>query len=985
MEFNYRWIKDPKVFQMNRLNVHSSHHFYRSYEDLRKRKSDFIESLNGIWKFHYAPNEQSMIKNFFEEDYQCQGWSDIKVPGHIQLQGYDKPMYVNQMYPWSSFEQILPGDIPKKFNPVGSYIKEFEWKDDITHTLYLYFHGVESAFALWVNGVFVGYSEDSFTPASFDISDIVKKGKNKIAVAVFKYSSGSWLEDQDFWRFSGIFRDVELISIPSVHLYDLFVKTILNDSLTKADIQIQSHFIGQYHQKYGKALLYDKDGQLVDEKIFDIEEDIMIHMNVDSPILWSAENPYLYTLIIEIKNHEHMIEVIEQRVGIRKFEIKNGVMCINGKRIIFHGINRHEFSPQNGRAITYEETLKDIQIIKQNNINAIRTSHYPNQNYFYELCDEYGLYVIDEANLETHGTWSEFYNRDMILPDDKEEWLKAIIDRANSMFQRDKNHPSILIWSCGNESYGGLNLYKMSEFLRSKDDTRLIHYEGISWDRRYNDTSDIESQMYTPAKDVETYLKNHHDKPFILCEYAHAMGNSNGALFKYTDLEKTYEQYQGGFIWDFADQALAYDKGYAYGGDFQERPSDYDFCGNGVVFANRQLTPKMQEVKYCYQMVDIQMNAHQVTIDNRYLFTNLKQFQTYVYLLCDGKIIDQYQCCIDVEPLSQITIDQPFVVDDKHEYCVQVSIIDDCQKNEIAFGQYIFKYIDDTPVINGRIEIAEDFMNVGVCGEEFHMIFSKTKGLVSYRYLNEEFIRIPPRPNFYRPSTQNDVENQYGYRYGQWLQASLYSQCQMKHIDKKDDQIELIYEYKLAGKFETTLEVIYHVYANGKVDVTMDYQPSSYQIEMSEFGMMFMLYPDFNHISYYGYGPEENYIDRYLGARLGLFEYNVQDNLTPYLMPQECGNRTHVRHMMIDNGKIGLLFKGDCFEMSGLPYTPFELENAKHAYELPPIYQSVVRINQQQMGIAGDNTWGARTHDEYLLSSQKRYHFHFSFQAQLKR
>ena len=584
MEMNNEWVKDPKVFNINREKAHASIHRYASLEEMHTNKSSYIYSLNGKWKFHYANGFNQLIKDFSNKDYNSDNWDEINVPGHIQLQGYGTPMYVNQIYPWSAIEQIIPGEIPEH-NPIGSYITYFDnsvIKDNTD--VYITFKGVESAMALWVNGIFVGYSEDTFTPSRFNITSLIEEGNNKIAVSVYRFSSGSWLEDQDFWRFSGIFRDVELEMVPHTHLEDVKILTHLNDTYDHAVVEVNPTVIHPtkviYTLKYNDEIIASQ-----------IKEDsTSLQFELEHPHLWSAEKPHLYTLIIEVMDEEGLVECISQQVGVREFKIINGIMCINGQRIIFHGVNRHEFSAYTGRYVSYEETKQDILNMKAHNINALRTSHYPNQSFVYDLCDEYGLYVIDEVNLETHGTWSEYFDKEHIIPDNKPEWLDIILDRANSMYERDKNHPSIIIWSLGNESHGGKNLYEMSQFLRNKDQSRVIHYEGIFHDRSYNETSDIESQMYTYVKDIEKYLTTHQDKPFILCEYAHSMGNSNGALFKYIDLEKKYPLYQGGFIWDYIDQALYHDGKLCYGGDFKERPSDYDFCGDGLVFANRKNT-----------------------------------------------------------------------------------------------------------------------------------------------------------------------------------------------------------------------------------------------------------------------------------------------------------------------------------------------------------------------------------------------------------
>ena len=1001
MKFNRDWIKDPECYEVNREEACSDHSYYANKEEMLKDESSFVYSLNGVWKFHYAKNLKETIQGFEAKDYDCKDFDNIKVPGHIQMQGYGDPMYVNIMYPWTGKEDIRPGEIPEHFNPVGSYVKYVEIPENFKgKPVYIKFHGVESAFALWVNGEFVGYSEDSFTPATFDITHTIdENGINKIAVQVYKHSSGSWLEDQDFWRFSGIFRDVELLTVPSTHIQDIFIKTLMDEPFDKASLDVQMLVKGDLDGTI-HLQLFDEDQEEVLNKDYSIENHIHIGLDVEQPYLWSAESPYLYTLVLTIEKDGQIIEMIYQKVGFRTFTMKDGIMCINGKRIVFNGVNRHEFSAKHGRAVTKEEILEDILIIKQNNINAIRTSHYPNSSYFYKLCDEYGIYVIDETNLETHGTWCDFYDESLILPNDHPEWLGAVLDRANSMMQRDKNHPSIIIWSCGNESHGGKDIYLMSEYFREHDGARLVHYEGIARDRRYNDTSDMESQMYTPASEVEAFIQEHPEKPFILCEYTHAMGNSNGAMHKYTDLAKKYDKYQGGFIWDFVDQAI-YTKDrynneyYAYGGDFNERPSDYDFCGNGIVFANRDLTPKMQEVFYNYQSIDTVIDEQDITITNRYLFTNLDEFVMHILILKDGKEIEAIDKIIYLEPGDTTTIHNPFTpLDQDHEYCLQVfySTLEEglaTPKNHVvAYEQYIYPYekqavISTTPVL----KMTDDFANVGVIGVDFNIIFSKAHGgIEEYNYLGQSLLKAVPKPNFYRPSNQNDTANQYGYRYGNWFIASLYQKTSFKYAKMSEDKlsVDVCYEHTLPGIKETILKVNYHVDGTGKVEVTMDYTPDADQIEMSEFGMMFTLPLEQDQVEFYGFGPEENYQDRNKGALLGIYDYNIYDNFTPYLMPQECGNRTNVRYFDIMNkDNIGLHFESDQMEFSALPYTPIEIESAKHQYELPLPYQAVVRVSEQQMGVAGDNTWGARVHDEYRLSKD-RHIFTFSFVGKVK-
>jgi len=980
MEMNKEWIQDPKIFKINRDKPSASLKYYKNKEELKQQRSSLRISLNGVWKFEYAKNLKLCNNDFYKLGYDCTSWNDITVPGHIQLQGYGKPVYVNQVYPWSASEQIIPGEIPEN-NPVGSYVKYIDINEQmLENKIKICFHGVESAFALWINGYFIGYSEDTFTPSTFDIGQYLKIGQNKIAVQVYRYSSGSWLEDQDFWRFSGIFRDVELLLIPSTHLQDLKVVTELNENYTQAKIILDLDVIGKFNESEIICYLYDQQ-QLLQTQTVHQEEKSVLHFFIDQPKLWSSETPYLYQLIIEIKENQKTIEIIQQNIGIREFKIKDGIMCINGKRIVFHGVNRHEFSPKTGRVISYEETKKDLLIMKENNINALRTSHYPNQSFVYDLCDELGLYVIDEVNLETHGTWSDFFDKEHILPHNHMEWLDIVLDRANSMYERDKNHPSILIWSLGNESYGGEVLFQEAEFLRKKDQTRLIHYEGIFYDRSFPNTSDIESQMYTPAIDVEKYIQEHKEKPFILCEYAHAMGNSNGALFKYTDLEKKYILYQGGFIWDFVDQALEDENGLLrYGGDFKDRPSDYDFCGNGIVFADRTLTPKMQEVKYCYQNIDMVIDENDIKVTNRYLFTNLNQFTFFIQLFQEGKLVDEKIQTIELEPEQSYVFQNPFTVQEQtKQYHILVSIQDQNQ-HEVAHEQFIYPCHKEETHANLDIKIVEDFLNIGIIGQNFHAQFSKRKGLTSYQIQNEEMIRVMPKPQFFRAATNNDVENQYGYRYAQWLTASLYAQNQFVKIVKEKQKCQIYYEYQLPNLGEEKLNLVYTVYGDGEIVVDMDYQPNGKNIEMPAFGMMLQLYKEYDQVEYFGFGPDENYIDRNKGAILGHYQYKVKDNMTPYLYPQECGHRTNVQMITINNGRYQLVIEGQ-LEFSALPYTPFEIENARHMDELPQPYQTVLCVYEKQMGIAGDNTWGAKTHDEFLLSATQKHHLHFSLKG----
>lgn len=1009
MEYTLDYLVNPEIFQINRMDAHSDHKYYASLEESKNKLTKLKKSLNGIWKFSYGKNPDLRIKDFFKENFNSNHWDNIRVPGHIQLQGYGTPHYVNTMYPWDGHEKLIPPEIPKDFNPVGSYIKKFtvpkEWDKN---AVYISFQGVESAFYLWINGNFVGYSEDSFTPSEFDISKYLKEGENTLAVEVYKWCSGSWLEDQDFWRFSGIFRDVYLYSIPKVHIEDLFIKTeIENLNTVENRVALVDIDLKLKYQENRKIKLnckcYDNKNFLISEskKNFIEKGKCTLSFKIEKPLLWSAEKPNLYEveiLVIDEKTDE-IIEVVIQKIGIRKFELIDKIMYINGKRIVFKGVNRHEFSCYNGRVISEEEMVWDIKFLKANNFNAVRTSHYPNVTRWYELCDEYGLYIIDEANIETHGTWQKMgiCKPDNPVPESRPEWREIVLDRGKSMFERDKNHSSILIWSCGNEAYGGKNLYEMSQYFRKVDPSRLVHYEGIFWDRRYNDTSDMESRMYAKVFEIEEYLNDNPQKPFILCEYSHAMGNSNGGLHKYVELEEKYPLYQGGFIWDYIDQSIMWknSKGeqfLAFGGDFDDRPTDYNFCVNGLVYGDRKPSPKVQEVKYLFSNFEVKPQKNSVYIKNKSLFTNLNEYDVTWKLFKDGIQIENGKLDIYLEPLSAKEF--PINLTEKTEYGEYIIEISISLKNnefwaeknyEIAFGQFVYKIekkvereIHNKP----KLHIADCDVNYGVKGEGFHIIFSKSYGsIISLKYLNKEFIKSPIMPNFWRAITDNDRGNKMAFRYSQWKIASLYAKHSEIEIKNFENEAIIKYIYELPTLPLTKCEVEYRVFGCGTIEVNLSYPGYDNISEIPVFGVSFKIPGEYKRIEWYGNGPEESYVDRKHGAKLGIYKSEVKKQMSQYVIPQECGNKTDTRWIKITNDKEeGLLIKADWkenFEFSALPYTVHEIENAYHHYDLPNSDYTVLNINKIQMGVGGDDSWGAKTHDEYLIPSKKPLMFRF--------
>ena len=1042
MQFDYNKVKDPEFFKENRLDAHSDHIWYRNPAEEKEGVTSFRQSLNGLWKFAYAPNYQASVKGFEAADFDCKSWADIRVPAHIQMEGYDSPQYANVQYPWDGRQEVSPGQIPERFNPVASYVKYFTVPDAMKgEPLYISFQGVESAFALWCNGKYVGYSEDTFTPSEFELTPFIREGENKLAVQVFKWSSSSWCEDQDFFRFSGIFRDVYLYTVPVTHIWDIRVQTILNDSFDDGELVLDIKATGmgkisvtllEEEKQYRYSEKYERfPGQVIKSRaVADmtavLKEENRFRIPVEKPLLWSAEEPNLYKLVIEVTDADgQTCEIVPQLVGFRRFELKDTLMKLNGKRIVFKGVNRHEFSSRTGRVVSEAELWQDLVTMKQHNINAIRTCHYPNDSRIYNLCDQLGLYLIDECNLESHGSWEPVTRgaaeADSVVPGNRTEWHDMMLDRANSMYQRDKNHASILIWSCGNESYGGKNIYDMSCFFRENDPGRLVHYEGVFHDRSYPDTSDMESQMYTHAEDIAAWLKKDRSKPFICCEYTHAMGNSCGAMHKYTELTDSEPLYQGGFIWDYVDQSIykkdRYGKEFqAYGGDFDDRPCDYNFSGNGIAYGgDRMPSPKMQEVKYNYSNIAIEVTEEKIRIVNKNLFVDTSDFDCFVRLEQEGRLLEEVLLPTDVEPGCSGEFAMPIRLSaypETKEYVITVSF---CLKkdvpwakagHELAFGQGVFvgknrehsspddmsveqRLITPQPIaVRKPFEVIRGMYNLGVRGEAFEALFSYgSGGLVSYRFGGKELLKTTPRPNFWRAPIDNDCGNDMMQRYGQWKLASMYSthkgvKEQNPVVEAEADQVKVTYTYLLPTKPAADCQVQYTVYGDGTIKTTLSYLPVVELGDMPEFGMLFKMDADYGNLEWYGNGPEETYADRMRGAKLGLYHNKVADNMARYMVPQECGNKTKVRYARVtdDRGR-GLLFVGDEMYFSALPYTPHELENAAHPNELPPVQYTVIRAALGQMGVGGDDSWGSKVQEEYLIPIDKKLEFSFWFKG----
>ena len=923
-----------------------------------------------------------------------------------------------------------------------------------------------------------GYSEDSFTPSEFELTPYLKDGENKLAVQVFKWTIGSWCEDQDFFRFSGIFRSVYLYMIPKTHLCDIKIRPQVAENLScgTLELDLRSCCSGSVRIQLverGRLDLAESRYETPEgTEVFALEEKMEGTLHVSREVadvkLWSAEEPYLYELWMELILFRFMVTT---SVSVSSMLTTRPVRELNSWRLTPLNTIRFPFksiSPSfisNRRKPIFDATTSCIfpaasyTSIRSSyrygssalhsftsatsretcKVPSIRTCHYPDNVGLYELCDIYGLYMIAENNMESHGSWDAAAMRKIadpqtIVPGDNPKWEARMLDRVNSCYQRDKNHPAILIWSCGNESYGGSVIYQMSEKFRELDSDRLVHYEGVYNDRRYNGSSDMESQMYPPVERIVKNLAEQKEKPFICCEYTHAMGNSCGAMHKYTDLTDTEPRYQGGFIWDYIDQSITkkdrYGKEFqAYGGDFLERPTDYNFSGNGICYAKgRAESPKMQEVKFNYQNISVSFTEDGFTVKNKNLFTDTAEYDCILLLEKNGVAAGRRKIALSVAPLSEKTfvlaeLEGCMALADElehagkeagAEYALTVSFVLREELlwakpgHEIAFGQKIFAA--KSPANGGTIgdaaaeyegkcvtnrkaglQIIRGKWNLGVKGENFDVLFSYNScGLVSYRYMGKELIEKIPMPNFWRAPIDNDCGSRMQGRMAQWKIASMYAGMSSKGmfdyeepvVREAENSVSITYTYLLPTTPQAKCRVTYTVTPDAYVQTELTYDPMEELGDMPEFGMLFKLNADYERLEWYGLGPQETYADRRCGAKLGVYKNRVADNMAQYLVPQECGNKVGVRYAKVTDARgRGMLFTGDELSFSALPYTPHELENAMHAYELPEVHYTVVRVALAQMGIGGDDSWGAPVHPEYHIDVTKPLTLRFGFRG----
>lgn len=1011
------WLEDPGVYEVNRRKAHSDHVF----PFFKEAKAEGINVLNldGTWKFVWdeKPPEYGLRgmsdetgERFFQAAFWEKDWKEIQVPGHVQIQGYDSCHYVNTMYPWDGHSELRPPSVPWEDNPAGSYIREFTIGDDeafLKDRVFVSFQGVETAFYVWCNERFVGYGEDGFTPSEYELTGMLHRGVNRLEVRVYKRSSASWIEDQDFFRFTGIFRSVFVYCVPPVHLEDIFVKADLTeggrDGRLEAELTVESQNGGCYEAD----LELEDNGQMVlarTEKGQGERNVIVFTGRIPEVKPWSSETPFRYLLRITLRDEKGREEIITQYIGFRRFEIKGGLMCINGRPIAFHGINRHEFDWHRGRAVTGEDMVSDILFLKRHNINAVRTCHYPNQSLWYELCDRYGIYLMDEANLESHGSWQKMgaCEPSWNVPGSLPQWRDCTIDRARSMMERDKNHPSVLIWSCGNESYAGEDIREMGRLFKKRDPGRLVHYEGVFWNREFEDISDMESQMYTPPKKVREFLEHGNGKPFIMCEYMHAMGNSLGGMDRYMELEYKYPAYQGGFVWDMIDQAIAVKKSDgkeypAYGGDFGDRPTDWQFCGNGILYADRQISPKAAEVKAQYAFVRprICLEERMVEIENRQIFSDLSGYEFVLKIFRDGEDWREFSfeaaACAgetDRQSFETIGLEKDWKPKDGKEYVLKISVR---LASDTLWAEKGYETAFCEAVIPGRPEksksnfgepvtLIHGDVNLGARTGQMELMFSyQDGGMVSLKQKGRQWLLRPPMPVYWRASTDNDRGNGFAEESRIWLSKTWFPDLSRGKVKITEEEGEARFSFDMEDA-----AVGYCVRRDGRLGVNVTFHGKKGYPGLPVFGLGFELPKEADRFSWYGRGPWENYPDRKAGTGLGIYESTPLEQLSRYLKPQECGMHMDTRWLTLQTVQgewIRFEAEEAPFHFSVLPCSIQELENARHREELPESFRTCVLIAGAVRGVGGNDSWGAPVYPEYEIPGDRDITFSFTVSA----
>ncbi len=1003
----------PAVVQVNKEAPHATLFPYESKalaKANKKADSRYYQLLNGQWKFNWVSKPADRPADFYKTDFDDSAWSTFPVPANWEINGYGTPIYVN--IPYEFAKKPKPPELPQDNNPVGSYRKTFNIPDHWTdRQIFIHLGAVKSAFYIWINGQKVGYSQDSKLPAEFDITEYIHPGNNLLALEVYRWSDGTYLECQDFWRISGIERDVFLWAAPKVHIRDYFIRTTLSENYTDGIIDLDLN-LRRYNNKTTSDT-YSVQLELLDENgnVFltnnntitfpEREQEVFtnVKINAGKPNRWTAETPHLYTLLLTLKDDKgNHLETLTAKAGFRKVEIKNGQLLVNGQPIYIKGVNRHEHDPTTGHVISEQSMLDDIRLFKQFNINAVRTSHYPNDPRWYELCDQYGIYVCDEANIESHGIG---YKLTETLGNNP-AWREAHLARIRGVVERDKNHPSIILWSMGNEAGNGTNFYHGYEWIKDRDPSRPIQYEraldGWGIGGRFQWNSDIICPMYHWIDALQDMTDAQPERPVILCEYAHAMGNSVGNFREYWDYFYSHPRMQGGFIWDWVDQALykKNDRGqtiFAYGGDFGPKDvfSDNNFLCNGLIQPDRLPNPHLWEVKKVHQNIDLSVknfDTGTVQIINRYAFKNLDDYYLTYQLVEDGKSGPAQKVMnLAVRPNDSTDLQLPMDYDLKagKEYFVNFSfrkktagpMLD--KDHEVAWQQVPLPNptentrmtIDNFP----RPTIVKSRETITIKNDQFLLEFDQIGGVFTkYVYAGKTLLEKPLQPHFWRPATDNDFGARLPEKLSTWKDAWDNRNLERIDISEKGNAIVLTVEHMLL-KGDARYTTTYRIFGNGTILVEYKMEALGGEHPMlPRFGMQMQLPKGYDNISWYGRGPMESYWDRKTAANIGLYTGKVADQFHNYIRPQETGNKTDVRWMSLrDTAGNGLLVVGEQpLNMNALHFTtkdlhPDDKKAQHHAAELVASPSVTLNVDLQQMGVGGNDSWGALPLEKYRL------------------
>jgi beta-galactosidase len=1062
----WKYIENEQVISENKAAAHASFtSFTTVVNSINKTATEakYYQSLDGIWKFNWVRAPKDRPLTFMDPAESVAEWNDIKVPANWEVEGFGIPIYENHQYEFSDFNAPVsdemkfvdriypanPGQVPHDYNPVGSYRRDFEMDSDWDgNQVFLHIGAMKSGGFLWVNGKYVGYSQGSKLPTEFDVTDYVKSGKNTVALQIYRWTDGSYLECQDFWRISGIERSVYLYAQPKTRILDFEVVSNLDAAYQNGEfelsVDVQNHLTKSQKLKVSYAIIDDL-GNKIEEGINDVEVNgnqkysTSFSATIDNVKQWSAEHPNLYTLQIELQDKKgKTLEATARKIGFRSIEIKNGLLLVNGVRITLKGVNTQENDPETGHVMSEELIMTDIRMWKENNINAVRLSHYPRGRRFYELCDEYGLYVVDEANIESHGM---YYGKYSLAK--KADWENAHVDRMTRMVARDKNHPSVVIWSMGNEAGNGVNFYAGYNAIKAMDKSkRPVQYERPYKDRDGSlfdmdwDTDIIVPQYPSPGR-FEQVGQTQTDRPYIPSEYAHAMGNSTGNFQDYWDIIEKYDNLQGGFIWDWVDQSIWKtdengERFYAYGGDYGEgMPSDNSFLNNGIVFPDRKPQPALYEVKKAHEYINFKsqginrQNELRLLVENLYDFTDLDQFTFSAEVKADGKVlktipIDDFKVETHTGKLIRLPLEDVNFLPNT-EYFVEINAVTKTASNilpkgfEVAHEQIALENkfkAEKVDLDHGAdLAIVEDDQSIIVSNESVTVLFNKSLGqILSYQFEGNELLNESkgPKPNFWRPPTDNDLGSRMTSRNIEWKKASLFFTVKgIEAVQKSSNEVTVKISYSLPG-VETDLSTNYTINGNGVVHIMNELGATTYQADLPRFGMRMQMPKGFDQFTYNGRGPWENYQDRKASAFIDVFESTVSDQYVPYVRPQENGNRTDVRWAALSNtegtglmivsgirqdglGISALHMPNEDFDLTnGLDYggenaieAEFQLEGAtkvnpsKHINDIKEQDLVQLNIDMLQRGVAGDNSWGARPQQEYQIKANEGLSYGF--------